>query len=139
MKQFELQAHTADIRLIAGGGTIEELFAASLEGLCAVLMMSHAAYRQTSNDSTADIDINSIDQSALLVEFLSEALQLMHTKKMVFNRVTFSELTENSLKATINGYPIDSFRRDVKAVTYHEAEIYRSEGNRFNCTIVIDI
>ncbi len=139
MKSFKLISNTSDVRILASGKTTQELFSASLEALCAVLMMSYAAYWRTSADTEVAIELASTDETALLVEFLSDALRLMHTNKTVYNRVEFESLSPNKLVGKLVGYPIAAFRRDVKAVTYREAGIQPEGDSGYKGTIVLDL
>jgi SHS2 domain-containing protein len=138
MKKFTYLPHTADIRIYAEGDTLTELFEAALEGLCGVLTknLDNIDQNHTFNGT---LRVESIDLTSLLIDFLSVSLSLMETEKAIFNKVIFTRFDENKIIAEMEGYPIDRFGIDVKAVTYHEAEIITNESNVYSTNIILDI
>ena len=86
-----------------------------------------------------EIEIESIDITALLIDFLSELLSLMHQNKVLFCKVQFEQLSETYLKAEVSGFEVSGFDEDVKAVTYHEADIKLNEDGEYETAIVLDI
>ncbi|MFH1426759.1 MAG: archease [Candidatus Kerfeldbacteria bacterium] len=143
MKKFEFIGHTADIRMKVAGATQEELFASAFEGLSELLSKSFckdsSAERKDAEAVEVGIAIDSPDMTALLVDFLSEVLLNSHEQKAVFCTVDFSSITETALTATLKGSSIDGFDDDVKAVTYHEADIVKNADGEYETIIVFDI
>ena len=56
----------------------------------------------------------------------------------MFDAVTFTRFDELSLTATLTGIAPASFDEDVKAVTYHEADVV-FDGDSWRTTLVFDI
>lgn len=138
MIQFEILSHTADVRIKATGNTIPELFAAALLGLCSVLKPEFDILPEP-EILTKEISISSLNMTTLLIDFLAEALFQMHNEKALFYSCRI-ELTENiSLSAVFAGRKIDCFEKDVKAITYHEAEIITNQSGSLECIFVPDI
>ena len=136
MRSYELISHVADVRLKVEGDTLEELFTAALEG------MNHIAKKEEEKipcDLVEKFSLASIDSTVLLVDFLSEILTSMHIDKAIYTEVKFDELTEKMLKVKIRGHKVESFEEDIKAVTYHEAEIKKNEKGNLEVIIVFDI
>ena len=136
MRSYELISHTADIRLQVKGDSLEELFTASFEG------MNEVAKKGEKNlpiQAEEKIVLTSIDKTTLLIDFLSEVLTHMHINHTIYSKLIFDKLTEKYLSATISGYQVESFDKDIKAVTYHEAEIRKNEKGNFEVIIVFDI
>jgi len=131
---FEILQHTADVRLHVTASTLTELFADALRGLMAV--MSGDAVR--GGGDTESIELDSVNVTALLVDFLNEALVRAVTRRVVFTGASFASLGETHLSATLTSVPAASFDEDVKAVTYHEAEVRRS-GEAWTTMLVLDI
>lgn len=127
--------HTADMRLLIEATSLEELFQAGVDGLSQLM----SPLKKSKTDHVEELSINSIDRTSLLVDFLSDVLLLSHLKKVIFERVEFIALTNESLKAKIYGTPVDGFIKDVKAVTYHEAEVIERNDGSFQATIIFDI
>jgi SHS2 domain-containing protein len=129
---YEILQHTADVRLRVTASTLEELFADALRGLMDVM---HGA---TAGDTdTVQVEVESGDVTALLVDFLNEALVRAHVQRRSFTGASFASLTERRAAATLTSVPAE-FEEDVKAVTYHEAEVRRGE-NGWTTMLVLDI
>lgn len=136
MKKYTLIAHTADIRLQIQANSQQEIFLAGLQGMTQIINSQVNLHQNP--PLSQKITIRSLDATALLIDFLSEVLTLCHLHKAVFFDVTFNLLTPNNLDATVYGVPVSEFLEDIKAVTYHEAEIIQNNGI-LSTTIVFDI
>ena len=146
MRRYEFVGHIADARMKISGDSLEELFAAGMEGMFEFAKTGCCSDFATPNPPAGGegrvseiIKITSADTTALLVDFLSELLTLSHEKKAVFCRVKFMKLTETELEAEVSGAPVDSFDEDIKAVTYHEANIVKTPSGVYETNIVFDI
>lgn len=138
MKSFSILSHTADVRLKVEGTTLEELFESSLEGMNKII--SQKNYPDDLESSFWEtIAVTSSDVTTLLIDFLSQVLTKTHIHCAVFFKMEFRQLTENYLEADIYGIKIDSFGEDIKAVTYHEAEVQRNKKGNYETVIVFDI
>ncbi len=137
MKRYSLKSHTADVRIWAEGSDINELFASSLEGLCEVLTGDNTNSKNKT-DFIELVNIKSLDTTTLLIDFLSKCLTIMHKNKIIVNDIDIINISVNTISAKVSGYNADQFVEDVKAVTYHEAEIIERNG-LFQCMIVLDI
>jgi SHS2 domain-containing protein len=134
---FEILEHQADVRILAKGSNQASLYESALKGLCEVILPGSLNY-DVSKNFKREIEIESVDITTLLIDFLSEVLFLSHQNKALFCRVNFLSLTESYLEAEIFGFKIDKFDEDVKAVTYHEADVVFTKGY-FQTVIVLDI
>lgn len=65
---------------------------------------------------TLRLELASLDISSLLIDFLSTILTLSYENKAIF-----------------------CFDKDIKAVTYHEAEVKKNDQGKYETTIVFDI
>ncbi|MBI5913243.1 archease [Candidatus Azambacteria bacterium] len=136
MRAHQILSHTADVRLRAEGSTIEELFCAALEGMAEI-----QSARITNHELriTKNINMKSVDRTALLIDFLSEVLAQSQIEKAVFDTVAFVKLTNTELEAEISGERAEGFAEDIKAVTYHGAEIVQNSAGNYETTILFDI
>jgi SHS2 domain-containing protein len=132
---YELLDHTADVRLRVRGSTREEVFTSALRGLMHVL---GAAGDEATVVRSRRVRIESEDLSFLLVDFLNEALWLAHVHRESYDEVRFSLLDDRSVEAELSGHRVVSFTEDVKAVTYHEADVREHEGG-WETTLVLDV
>lgn len=133
-KPFEILGHTADVRLRVTGRTVEELFRNALRGMSSVIKSGAKG-----EVSKREVEVHSQDQTALLVDFLNEVLYMSNINKEVYTDIAFRKLGEVSLIGELSGAPISEFDEDIKAVTYHEAEIVKSPEGLFEVTLVFDI
>jgi SHS2 domain-containing protein len=132
---YELVPHIADVRLHVSAASVEELFIDAVRGMYAVMgAESPGASRVERTIEVAD----SADRTALLVDFLNDVLHRAHVAGEWFDEVRFETLGETSLRALLTGTAPASFREDVKAVTYHEADL-RLEDTRWATMLVFDI
>ena len=133
---YQLAQHIADVRLLVSGASLEELFRDAVRGMYAV-MRGTPAHDAQPVQRTITVD-DSADRTALLVDFLNEVLHRSHVARELFDDVTFTRLEETSLEATLTGIAPAEFDEDVKAVTYHEADVREREGV-WHTTLVFDI
>jgi SHS2 domain-containing protein len=130
---YEILQHTADVRISVTAATIDALFAESLLALMEV--MGGDALSEPIEET---LTIDSVDRTSLLIDFLNEALLRCHLRRQRYTSASFSKLTESSLAATLHAAPIPEFAEDVKAVTYHEADVQRGLDG-WTTRLVLDI
>lgn len=131
---YEVVPHVADVRLRVEAASIETLFADALRGMYAVMGGEPGSSAVTRSVEVTD----SADQTALLVDFLNEVLHRAHVGGEMFDEVRFERLDQTSLRARLTGTARASFREDVKAVTYHEADLRRM-GASWSTMLVFDL
>lgn len=124
--------------MIAEGSDLGSLFQASLEGMNRMIRQDLTG-RAEELPTAVLIRLEAVDSTALLIDFLSEVLSLTHTNKAIYPRAEFSEISETRLCAQVYGVRTDRFDRDVKAVTYHEANVIRDENGNYRTVIIFDI
>jgi SHS2 domain-containing protein len=132
---FEILQHTADVRLRVTGKSLEELFAESVRALLAAMKAAPAGEGEPFAEG---IVVDAPDVTALLVDFLGEVLLRTHIRQRMFDRIAIGSLTETRVEATISGPPA-TFEEDVKAVTYHEADVQHAPDGTWSTTLVLDI
>ncbi|MDQ3281801.1 MAG: archease [Acidobacteriota bacterium] len=135
---FEILHHTADIRLRVSALSLDELFRDAMLGMYAVMRGEPAGSPQRVTRTIAVEE--SADTTALLVDFLNEVLQRAHVGSEMFVDARFERLDPESLTLTahLTGIAPASFEEDVKAVTYHEADVRRDESG-WTTMLVFDI
>jgi SHS2 domain-containing protein len=136
MKKFEILEHKADLKIRVFGKTKEELFENAMVG-----MFKAAKYETTKQLTTKQqkIEISSLDLPSLLVDFLSEVLYLVETKKLVFEKVEFKKFSENKIEAILIGKPLKRMGVHIKGVTYHDLDIHQEKDGTWQATILFDI
>ncbi len=132
---YQVLGHIADLRLKVLAKNKEELFKQALKGMAEVLKEKLPEKEKI----LKEIAVDSADQTSLLVDFLNEVLYDAYANKAVFQAVEFEVFEENKLKGKIFGYKVkEGFDRDIKAATYHGAEIKKTDGN-FEVILIFDI
>lgn len=132
---YKVLDHPADYEILVTGRDLTELFSSAMAGMTAFLKKE----LPTSNLQFKTMNINSNNVTYLLVDFLSEALRLAQTNKEVYSKVVFKQLTETSLQAELFGSKIDRFDDDIKAVTYHGADVRQKDGGAWETKVLFDI
>ena len=130
---FELIAHTADVRFRITSETLAGLFTDALRALTEFMQPEYL-----DDPVSATIELDAVDTTSLLVDFLGEVLTRCHVRREAYCGVTFESLTATSLRATLTGRHVRGFEEDVKAVTYHEAEVVQRDGG-WETMLVLDI
>ena len=133
---YELVPHTADVRLRVAADSLEELFRDAVLGMNAV-MRGDAEPHAERVQRTIAVD-DAPDTTALLVDFLNEVLSRAHIGRELFTEVVFSRFDATNLSAEVIGIAPASFEEDIKAVTYHEADVRRA-GEGWETMLVFDL
>lgn len=137
MKSYTIIPHTADVRLKVQAISLEDLFISALSGMNRILIRDYEKYLNK-HSFMKEVSITSYDTTSLLIDFLSEVLTLSHIHKAIFHTIGHIEIQRNSLHALLLGTKVGTFTEDIKAVTYHEAEV-NQQGDKYKTTIVFDI
>jgi len=133
-KKFEILDHTADVRLRAYGKDKKELFGNALLGMMSVLVPIKVGTFTT----TREIEIEAIDENALLVDFLSEALYYSQMEDETFLEVNFDEFGETKIIARIKCAKVEGFEKEIKAVSYQDVEI-KGTKDGWEATMIFDV
>lgn len=129
---FEEIEHTADAALHVWGRTLPEMFRQAALGIytLAGVQVEDALPVQRSIHLQAD------DLETLLVNFLSELL--FYLDEGFLFQVVELQINQNQLDGKLSGKHISRLQKEIKAVTFHQMHIVRSD-NCFQTDIVLDI
>jgi len=130
---YESIAHTADVRFRITSETLEGLFIDALYALTDFMQPEWL-----DEPVTAAIELDATDTTSLLVDFLGEVLTRCHVRREAYTEVVFESLNATSCRAALKGRNVRGFGEDVKAVTYHEAEVVQRDGS-WSTMLVLDI
>ena len=136
MKRYEILEHKADLKIKVKGSSKEELFLNALLGMEEGL---RPETKETKEEIKREIKIKSIDLPALLVDFLNEALYLIQVHKEIYNSIKFKKFVDTELKGELIGQKVERFGEDIKAVTYHDLDIYQKEDGTWEAVVLFDI
>ncbi|MCB0567439.1 MAG: archease [Phaeodactylibacter sp.] len=138
MYTIDYLSHTADIRLQLRADSREELFRAGFEAMNQIIRPD-ACRKPCPCLINQTIELNSVDNTTLLIDFLSDVLTLAHEHKAVFCELNFQEIGASHLRASIGGRPANGFEEDIKAVTYHEANVHQNAEGQWETFLIFDI
>ena len=137
MKSIRVLSHTADIRLLIRSNSRHELFRAGVLGLARIIAPPDSKKKHSVSKK---IRVESRDLTALFIDMLNEVVSLSHVNKCIFDRIKSLEIFEDrAVEVELEGYPVDRFIEDVKAVTYHEAKIKKSILGILQTVVILDI
>jgi SHS2 domain-containing protein len=130
---FQEHEHTADWELEVWAPTLSGLLEQAAHGMNSLsgIRLAGEPHRERT------IQIKAQDAEGLLVEFLQELLYLGQMEGLGFD--TFDMYIDNlTLSATLSGSPIDSIKKEIKAVTYHNLEVKKTDEG-VKTRIVFDV
>jgi SHS2 domain-containing protein len=133
---IEIESHIADIRIRLEANSIRDLY---FEGMKSLYKVLQPKGRKGKSIFDKSIRLTGSDNTILFINFLNEVLAYSLINRCVYNNILSFRHHDNSLLIHISGYKIDSFQKDIKAVTYHEAEIIHTERGRFGTRVILDI
>jgi len=115
---------------------MSDLFEVALLGAMEILEPKVSTSQE---ETTRYIEIDSTDPTALLVDFLNEALFNTQKYGEFYTGAEFEDISYSHLKAKLKGEKADFFHEDIKAATYHEAHIKKNEKGNLETVVVFDI
>ena len=141
MTFFKLEPHLTDIRLSLMGENLRDLFTSGYKGLYHVLLPQGC----TDNDHRIPkalihpIHISSSDTTSLLISFLSEILNISSINNAIYCQLDIINLTADHIDAQLTGHPVDTFAKDIKAVSNQEANVIKNLEGKYETVIIFDI
>ena len=132
---FEEIEHTADRALRIYGGDLEELLVNAARGLNSLL---GADGDLNATPLTKSIELDAMDAESLLVEWLSELAYWAEAEMLVFRTFDLQNVSPTHVSAIIDGSRVTQMEKHIKAVTYHNLEIVKTESG-LTATVVFDV
>lgn len=131
---FEEVEHTADWAYRVWAPDRRSLFLQAIQGLYALVEAEFVARPRV----TRTVQLRGIDYESLFVAWLNELLHFREEENLGFDRIQITRLEPNTLEANLSGSAIRQWKKDIKAATYHNLAIVRTESG-FEATIVLDV
>jgi SHS2 domain-containing protein len=135
--RYEILEHTADVGIEAVGGTPEEVFEASAEGLAGLL----GAWFPGEGEARVVV-VEASDREALLVGWLDEIVYLREAQDLFFGGFRVDSLSEGELEATVTAAPAAGREVEgagIKAATFHRLEVSRQPDGSWRGRIYLDV
>ena len=130
---FREIAHTADWELEAWAPDLPGLFEQAARGMYSLMGVRLLSTPRLSRT----LEIDAIDGESLLVRFLEELLYIQSLDGLAFDAFQF-EISAWRLRASMDGSPLESLAKEIKAVTYHRLKIRSGQG-QLDVRIVFDV
>src|SRR3972149_9389362 len=128
MAKFELIEHTADIGLVAYGGTLAEAFANAAYGMFSII----AELDDVREVESRRVEVNEEDIEGVLFEWLNSLLYYLDVETLLFKRFDITGLDDHHLVSVCYGEKYDPSRHHlktgVKSATYHQLEGDRQQN-----------
>lgn len=132
---FEVVDHTADWALRIYGSDLAQFLSNAAMGMASLMV-------QDINDVPLNIErqleLDTCDAETLLVDWLTELAFWAEVELLIFTMISLSEVTDTHLKATLKGGRVSELLKHIKAVTYHNLEIVKTDRG-LAATVVFDV
>jgi len=140
-KDFEFIEHTADLKFISYGNTLDECLKNSARAIFAAMLDLNSI----SPNNKKKIAIRAESLESLVHDFLSELIFLFSVKKMAFGRFDVNVKKEDDnyiLNAIAYGEKLNlkehKIEKEVKAITYHDMKIEKKDSE-WSIQVVCDV
>ncbi len=130
---FKERPHTADWSLDVWAQSLPGLLEQAAYGMYALMETRLASGPHLRGQLKVEAD----DAEGLLVTFLSELLYIGEREGLAFDKIVV-ELKDLDLSADLEGAPIVTQSKEIKAVTYHNLEI-RKVDKLIEATLTFDV
>jgi len=133
--KYEILEHAADLKVRAWGKDEKELF---YNMALAIADLQKKDISKFADKEWEDVEISSLDQKSLLIDWLNEILFKSDTNGKVYTDFNIKTLLEKKLIAKIAGQKVSQKQIDIKAATYHNLEIKKT-ADLWQATVIFDI
>ena len=132
---FREVEHTADVALHVQGRDLSELLVNAARGMTSLLCPGADVVASV---ETRECEVVAFDAEGLLVEWLSELAYWAEKDRFVCAGIDVLSLSPTHMRAVCRGGRALDLYRHIKAVTYHNLQIVRTEHG-LQTTIVFDV
>jgi SHS2 domain-containing protein len=134
MSKLNELEHMADRAFRVRGETLKELFANAADALFR-LQRQRAG---TNFELTREVQVQGYDRETLLVNWLNEILYLQDAHNETLSRAEIIEISDQHLKAKLQGRKDRRVQRLIKAVTFHGLRVEETKTG-FEAEIIVDV
>ena len=132
---FEEIDHTADRALRIYGSNLEDLFLNAARGMNSLMVTAPISGSEQQEKFVA---LEAMDTESLLVDWLSELAYWAEIEMLVFDEFKIESMSSTYIKARIYGTRVRQLKKHIKAVTYHNLDIVRTDKG-MTATVVFDV
>ncbi|MGD8385591.1 MAG: archease [Desulfobacteraceae bacterium] len=132
---YEPINHTADLGVRLRGKTLKELFVNAAKALMELLV----SFDPSESGQVVPLTVSGDDTIDLLVRWLGEILYLYEGDSLLVTDVVIEDMTPVRVDALLWTLPLNETSHecltDIKAVTYHQANVITKEDHWEACVI----
>jgi len=132
---FEEIDHTADRALRIYGSNLGDLFLNAAQGMNSLMVATPIS---GSEHQEKFIALEAMDSESLLVDWLSELAYWAEIEMLVFHEFKIESVSSTHIRARIYGTRVKQLKKHIKAVTYHNLDIVRTDKG-MTATVVFDV
>ena len=125
MSPYEVLEHTADIGLLARGGSPEEVFREASVGMLEIAGSWHPG-----EGREVPVAVEAPDLAGVLVDWLSEVLYVQDAGGVSVGGVELEAVSSNTARGTVTVRPFVGDHTEgvqIKAVTYHQLNVEKDD------------
>ena len=132
---FEIVDHTADWALRIYGSDLTQLLSNAAIGMASLIVQD---IKEVPVDVERHLELDAYDAETLLVDWLTELAFWVEDEQLIFPMISLSDVTDTHLKAILKGGRVAELLKHIKAVTYHNLEIEKTDRG-LAATVVFDV
>jgi SHS2 domain-containing protein len=138
--EVEELGHTSEIGLAAKAPTLAALFSCLARAMVALTGVTADGSESAARDAVpTTIELNAVDLSGLLVDWLNEIVYLYEVTGRVPAAIDVHAISPTAIAATVVGQSTRGAPElQIKAVTYHQLSI-RQENEHWKAEVFFDI
>jgi SHS2 domain-containing protein len=124
---YKILPHTADIKFQIRGQNLEGIFKNSLTAINKYLQPSLVKNKNKKykKELIIKLSLKGENFNILIIDFLNEVLSLIYIKKMIFRLKKLKIINNCQYQFILEGYPYLNLKKEIKAITYHQAELIK--------------
>jgi SHS2 domain-containing protein len=134
-RRHEWLDHTSEVQLEVEAESLGGLAAEAGQALGLLLLRDVPARPE---GSARELQVESVDREALLVDWLNEILFLAEVERWVAVEFDILEVSSVHLKASARGVTVDESPALVKAATFHGLAVEERDG-RWQAEVIFDV
>ena len=144
MKTYEIINHTADIGIKVYGRNLEALFLNAARAMFEIMLESikKRPIFQKQKQVKFLLHKQGNNSEEVFIAWLSELLYLFATEGLIMDKADIQKLDSNSIQAEVAGRifnpEFERIKTEVKAVTYHELEVKKTDRN-YEAQVIFDV
>jgi len=144
MKTYEIINHTADIGLKVFGKNLEALFLNAAQAMFEIILEKTEKESLFKKQESKKFLLNKQGSNLeeIFVFWLSELLYLFNSEGLIMNKADIHKLDSNCIQAEIIGRifntDLERIKTEIKAVTYHELEVKKTERG-YEAKVIFDV